>query len=71
MFFCVGDMVKLVCWSGTLVLNFSFNSVDCLSGLSMIYFVEQKFTVSLYGKSQLVQRFVGNLLDFSAQSAFK
>ena len=37
MVFSAGS-VQLICWSDTTVLSFSFNSLDCISGLVLLFF---------------------------------
>ena len=36
LFFFLAGVDRLILWSGTIVLSFSFNSLDCISGLVML-----------------------------------
>ena len=34
----LADIVQLICWSGRVLLSFSFNSLNCFSGLVLLCF---------------------------------
>ena len=47
--FCVlAGNVQLICWSGKVRLSFSFNSLNCISGLVLLCFFTSSNFFSLY-----------------------
>ena len=36
--YILAGIVQLICWSGRILLSFSFNSLNCISGHVLLYF---------------------------------